>query len=92
MDITNVIIPAITGLLTFFLGQQRGKKEIQGLELQNISKSIEIYQIIIEDLKTEIISLNKKVDELQGKVDEMMKENHELKKTLSKKTFTSKAQ
>jgi predicted RNase H-like nuclease (RuvC/YqgF family) len=92
MDITNVIIPAITGLLTFFLGQQRGKKEIESISLQNLEKSVQIYQTIIQDLKEEITSLNKKVDELQGKVDEMMKENHELKKTLSKKTFTSKAQ
>lgn len=90
MDFTNIIIPAITGFLTFLLGQSKGKKEVEGLALTNIQKSVEIYQIIIQDLKTEIINLNKKVEELQGKVDEMMKENHELKVMMSKKPLTTK--
>jgi len=85
MDITNVVIPAITGLLTFFLGQQRGKKEIESITLTNLEKSLEIYVSIIQSLKAEIESLNNKVDELQGKVDEMMKENHQLKKMLENK-------
>jgi peptidoglycan hydrolase CwlO-like protein len=89
MDLTNIIIPAITGFLTFLLGQQRGKKEIESLSLQNLEKSIAIYQTIIQSLKDEITSLNEKVDTLQQKVDEMMEENHNLKKMLSKKSFPS---
>lgn len=89
MDFTNIIIPAITGFLTFLLGQQRGKKEIESISLQNLETSIKIYQTIINDLKEEITSLNDKVDMLQTKVDEMMEENHNLKKMLSKKNYTS---
>ena len=89
MDLTNIIIPAITGFLTFLLGQQRGKKEVESLSLQNLEKSIQIYQTIIQSLKEEISSLNDKVDSLQQKVDEMMEENHTLKKMLSKKSFPS---
>ena len=89
MDLTNIIIPAITGFLTFLLGQQRGKKEIESISLQNLEKSIQIYQTIINNLKDEITSLNVKVDMLQTKVDEMMEENVNLKKMLSKKSYTS---
>lgn len=85
MNLTDVIIPAVTGFLTFLLGQQRGKKEIESITLSNLEKSVQIYQTIISDLKDEIINLNRKVDELQDKVDSMMEENHQLKKMLSDK-------
>lgn len=86
MQLYDFIIPAITGFFTFILGLQRGKKEIESITLQNLEKSLEIYQTIINDLKLEITSLNKKVDDLQQKVEEMMKENHSLKIMLQKKT------
>jgi peptidoglycan hydrolase CwlO-like protein len=89
MQITDVIIPAVTGFLTFLLGQQRGKKEIESITLTNLEKSVQIYQTIINDLKEEISKLNIKVDELQEKVDSMMEENLKLKKMLSKKNYTS---
>jgi peptidoglycan hydrolase CwlO-like protein len=85
MDFTNIIIPAVTGFLTFLLGQQRGKKEIESITLSNLEKSIQIYQTIIQDLKEEIVALNEKIDVLQNKVDEMMEENHQLKMMMTKK-------
>jgi peptidoglycan hydrolase CwlO-like protein len=85
MDFTNIIIPAITGFLTFLLGQQKGKKEIESITLSNLEKSIQIYQVIVSDLKGEIIALNAKIDVLQNKVDEMMVENHQLKMIMSEK-------
>ena len=89
MDIINIVIPAITGFLTFVIGQQRGKKEVESISLQNLEKSVQIYQTIIQDLRDEITSLNEKVDALQRKVDEMMTENHSLKKMLKEKNYTS---
>jgi peptidoglycan hydrolase CwlO-like protein len=85
MDFTNIVIPAVTGFLTFLLGQQRGKKEIESITLTNLEKSLQIYQVIISDLKEEIIALNEKIDVLQNKVDEMVKENHQLKMMMTKK-------
>jgi len=90
MDLLQIGIAAVTSFLTFLLGQQRGKKEVESITLLNLEKSVAIYQVIINDLKEEIVSLNRKVDELQTKVDEMMKENHELKKILSKKSSQQK--
>lgn len=89
MQFTDIVIPAVTSFLSFLLGQQRGKKEIESITLTNLEKSVQIYQTIINDLKNEITQLNKKVDELQDKVDSMMEENHQLKKMLSQKNYTS---
>jgi len=85
MTITDVIIPAVTSFLSFLLGQQKGKKEVESLHLANIEKALSIYQHIVEDLKEEILHLNQKVDVLQDKVDALMEENHKLKKMLSEK-------
>jgi peptidoglycan hydrolase CwlO-like protein len=81
-SIITLVVSVFTGLVTFFVGLQKGKKETDGLTLQNIEKSVMIYQTIIDDLKDEVMSLNKKVDELQTKVDELLIENAELKKML----------
>lgn len=91
MDFYTIIIPAITGFFTFILGQQRGKKEVESISLQNLEKSVQIYLTLIQSLKDEIESLNSKVEGLQSKVDEMMTENEKLRKLLSEKSFTTEA-
>jgi peptidoglycan hydrolase CwlO-like protein len=73
MDFTQIILPIITGVITFLLGRRRGKAETESVILQNLEKSIGIYQILVENLRDEIIILNAKVDELQQKLDDMEK-------------------
>jgi flagellar biosynthesis chaperone FliJ len=73
MELTEIIIPAITGAITFFLGIKRGKAETESVILQNIERAVGVYQTIIENLRDEIINLNEKVDELQQKLDDMEK-------------------
>lgn len=80
--LTTFIISTITGIVTFFLGVRRQKKETDGIELDNVKSSIGIYQTIISDLKDEIISMSKKIDKLETSVEELMKENTQLKNML----------
>lgn len=88
--LTTFVISTITGIVTFFLGARKQKKETDAIELDNIKTSIGIYQTIISDLKEEIISMSKKIDKLESSVDELMKENTELKEMLqTKKRLTS---
>lgn len=82
-NIIEITITAVTGFLTFLLGQNKGKKELESIHLQNLEKSIEIYQTIITDLKIEIEKLGKKVTTLEDMVDELMLENQKLQKMLS---------
>ena len=83
-NLLTLIITTATGLLTFILGQQRGKKEIESVHLQNLEKSIEIYKTIIDDLRDEIKILNDRVEVLQSMVNELMMENHKLQSMIKK--------
>lgn len=82
LNLLTVIVSSITGFLTFLLGQQRGKKEVENLHLQNLEQSITIYKTIIDDLRKEITILNKKVGDLQDMVDDLMVENQKLQKMI----------
>jgi FtsZ-binding cell division protein ZapB len=75
----TIIVSSITGVITFFVGHRKAKKETEGLQLDNISKSISIYQVIIDDLKEQVKLLLDKVDDLEGKIDALKEENNELK-------------
>jgi peptidoglycan hydrolase CwlO-like protein len=83
-NLLTLIITSVTGFLTFILGQQRGKKEIESVHLQNLEKSIEIYKTIIDDLRDEIKILNDRVEVLQSMVNELMMENHKLQSMIKK--------
>lgn len=78
------VISSITGLITFFFGLKRGKREVEGIALQNIEKSLEIYQNIINDLNVRVMALMGKVDHLETKIDELKKENSVLREMLKK--------
>lgn len=75
----TIIASSITGIVTFFLGVRKTKKEIESMALDNLEKSIGVYGLIIEDLKQEITELLKKVDDLENKIDELKIENQQLK-------------
>lgn len=84
----TIFVSSITGIVTFFLGQKRQRKETDSIILDNLEKSVQIYQTIIEDLKNEITKLNTKVEELQFKVDDLMEENHKLQKMVKSNANT----
>ena len=81
---TTFLISTITGISTFWFGIKRGKSEIEASTLQNIEKSVGIYQVIIDDMRDEINLLNNKISTLEGKVNELLNENTELKKMVEK--------
>ena len=81
----TVIISAITGIVTFLGGLYRGKKEVEGIALQNVEKSLTIYKTIVDDLSGQITELLNKVDDLENKIDELKQENCELKDMVQKR-------
>lgn len=83
-NLVTIIVTAITGFLTFIVGINRGRKEIESVHLQNLEKSIEIYKTIIDDLRDEIKILNDRVEVLQGMVNELMIENQKLQRLQKK--------
>lgn len=85
----TILVSSITGVITFFVGHRKARKETEGLQLDNISKSVGIYQTIINDLKEQVEILLTKVDELEDKIDALKEENCELKKMVEKCSKTS---
>lgn len=79
----DIVIPfltsTITGIVTYFVGFNRSKKETESIVLQNLEKSIQLYQIIIDDMGEQVKVLNDKINLLQNKVDALLAENKELK-------------
>ena len=82
--IVTIMVSAITGIVTFFMGVQRTKKEVESMTLTNLEKSIDIYARVIADLKLEINELKSEITELKAQVSNLSKENHELKQMLRK--------
>ena len=79
-ELLLVISNALTGIAAFFVGKRRSDAETDNQVLRNLELSVNIYVKIIEDLKTEIQSLNLKVQDLERKVENLMNENKKLKK------------
>lgn len=84
-NIFTIVVSSITGIVTFFLGVSKQKREADSIGLNNVEKQLGIYTIIINDLKGQIEELLSKVDELENKVEELRQENHELKEMLKNK-------
>ena len=84
MDWITIVSSSIVGFFTFLLGQQKGKKEVESLHLQNLEKSINIYKVIIDDMKDELIDLRNEIQKLEKKVQELLEENTKLKTLLTK--------
>lgn len=80
----QIVLTSITGVLTFLLGLRKGKAETEGVLLLNLEKSIQIYQVIVDDMKEQIKDLNGKIDELENKLEHLLKENAELKVLMNK--------
>jgi peptidoglycan hydrolase CwlO-like protein len=70
---------AITGLVAWFAGKRRTNAETDSVVLKNLELSVNLYAQIIRDLKTEIESLNIKIQELEKKIDILHEENKSLK-------------
>ena len=83
-NLLTFLVSTITGVVTFFIGQKRARKEIDTIALENIQNQITIYNRIIKDLSDQITTLLGKVEELEMKIDDLKKENHQLKEMLKK--------
>ena len=78
----TILISSVTGVVTYLVGHRRAKKEIEGLALTNVEKSLTIYNSIISDLRNQVEILLTRVNELETKIDELKEENHTLKEML----------
>jgi peptidoglycan hydrolase CwlO-like protein len=76
MEIVSIII---TGILGYILGWKKNKAEVEGTQLDNLEKSIRIYQVLVTDLSSKVEELTAHVARLESQIDSLMKENKRLK-------------
>lgn len=66
-------------LVTYFMGKKKQEAETDSTTLENLDKSLLIYQKMINDMSIKIDELTKKIDDLETTVEKLMKENKQLK-------------
>lgn len=76
-----VVIPSIvTAVLGWFVGRKRENVDLCGERLDNLEKSIGVYNKIIDDMSIKIDALKKEITKLETKIQDLMTENKKLKK------------
>jgi peptidoglycan hydrolase CwlO-like protein len=79
--IEQIILTIVTTLIGYFVGYRKSKNEIEGGRLENLEKSIRIYQVVIDDLSKKVEELTAHIVRLELTIDSLKKENNKLKNT-----------
>ena len=69
----------VTTLIGYFVGYRKSKNEIEGGRLENLEKSLTIYQLMIDDLSKKVEDLSTHIVRLEATIDALRKENNKLK-------------
>jgi peptidoglycan hydrolase CwlO-like protein len=77
--IEQIILTVVTTLIGYFVGYKKSQNEIEGGRLENLEKSVQIYQLIIDDLSKKVEELTTHIVRLEATIDSLKKENKNLK-------------
>jgi len=78
--IEQIILTVVTTLIGYFVGYKKSQNEVEGGRLENLEKSIRIYQVVIDDLSKKVEELTGHIVRLEATIDSLKKENQKLKK------------
>ena len=78
--IEQIILTVVTTLIGYFVGYRKSQNEVEGGRLENLEKSIRIYQVVIDDLSKKVEELTTHIVRLEATIDGLKKENNKLKK------------
>ena len=76
-EILLVVIPSI---LAYIFGYKMNNADLCGKRLDELEKSIKVYNTIIDDMSNKIDSLKKEINKLETQIQDLMTENKKLKK------------
>ena len=77
--IYQIIGTIITTTVGYVIGFRKSKNEIEGGRLENMEKSLKVYQIIIDDLSRKVEELTTHIVRLEQTIESLKKENNKLK-------------
>lgn len=76
----QILLAAGTGLVGFIFGWRKNNVDICGARLDELEKSIKVYNVIIDDMSKKIEELTAHINKLETRIKELMSENKTLKK------------
>jgi lipopolysaccharide biosynthesis regulator YciM len=80
-EILMIVIPSIiTAVVGWFIGRRRENVDLCGDRLDDLEKSIKVYNVIIDDMSTKIENLTAHIAKLELKIQELLAENKKLKR------------
>jgi len=79
MEIFDWVLVTITGISGFFLGMRKTQKETDSISIQNVASTLNVYQEIIADLKSEINTLKGKMEKMDSLIQTLKEENKQLR-------------
>jgi len=79
--IEQIILTIVTTIIGYIVGYRKSKNEVEGGRLENLEKSIRIYQVVIDDLSKKVEELTGHIVRLEATIDSLKKENQKLKTT-----------
>ena len=77
--IYQIIWAIATTIIGYVAGFRKSKNEIEGGRLENMEKSLKVYQIIIDDLSRKVEELSTHIVRLEQTIESLKKENKQLK-------------
>lgn len=86
---TDILPPALTAVLGWYFGKRKSKAEAVESEVENVGKGLELYRIMIDDLKNRqqllqenIKRLEEEYSDLKRKLEASEAENAKLRKRI----------
>lgn len=77
--IQEIILAVVTTAIGYVVGYKKNQNDIEGGRLDNLEKSIRVYQIMIDDLSKKVEELTGHIVKLEATIDSLKKENNKLK-------------
>ena len=75
----QILLAAGTAFVGFIFGWRKSNVDLCGARLDELEKSINVYNVIIDDMSKKIESLTSEIHKLEGKIQDLIKENKQLK-------------
>jgi len=74
-----VVSTVAVSLVTYLMGKRKQEADTDSTTLQNLEKSLLIYQNMVSDMGDKIDILSKKISDLEKTIETLMDENKKLK-------------
>jgi len=75
----QIFLAAGTSIIGYILGYRKQNVDLQSSRLDSLEKSINVYNLIIDDMARKIETLTTEVTALERRIEELMQENKKLK-------------